>query len=334
MSRSMWFTRGWTLQEMIAPTRVYIFDSMWKFIGEKKDIIKELSLIRGVEEGVLGSNRNHVESAIEEVPVARKMSWASERETTRVEDMAYSLLGVFGIKLPLLYGEGERAFIRLQEEIMKHSNDLSLLAWTEPDLEGKNYSHFGYFSVLAPHARYFRKSRTLALIKDSDQMPHFSSTNKGLRLEAGLIWPDILDDIILDINCVDLVGSGQPLGIYLKLKHQGEKIYARTMTHELARADASYDRQTDIIFLSVGNDFDYSNSYPSSQDVKRFFVPKFKDHLMLWYLSEVYPQESWENANESFNVEGLRDFVGCHIYKPAAHHSYKHEQPFHVFFWL
>ena len=89
------------------------------------------------------------------------MSWASERETTRVKDMAYSLLGILGINLPLLYGEGERAFIRLQEEVMKHSTDLSLLAWleTEPDLEGIVDSRC--CGVLARHAGCFKSSRTL-----------------------------------------------------------------------------------------------------------------------------------------------------------------------------
>lgn len=51
------------------------------------------------------------------------MSWASKRQTTRVEDIAYSVMGLFGVNLPMLYGEGERAFIRLQEEIMRASDD-------------------------------------------------------------------------------------------------------------------------------------------------------------------------------------------------------------------
>src|SRR5436305_4871678 len=60
------------------------------------------------------------------------MSWASKRQTTRVEDMAYCLMGLFGVNMPMLYGEGERAFGRLQEEIMKTSDDHTLFAWTEP----------------------------------------------------------------------------------------------------------------------------------------------------------------------------------------------------------
>ena len=61
--------------------------------------------------------------------VAGRMSWASERQTSRPEDQAYSLLGIFGINIPLLYGEGSAAFLRLQEEIIKHLDDNSLLTW-------------------------------------------------------------------------------------------------------------------------------------------------------------------------------------------------------------
>ena len=63
------------------------------------------------------------------------MSWASRRETTREEDIAYCLFGIFSVNLPLLYGEGPRAFIRLQEEIVKNSTDLTIFAWQEPKPE-------------------------------------------------------------------------------------------------------------------------------------------------------------------------------------------------------
>ncbi|KIW49903.1 hypothetical protein PV05_11538 [Exophiala xenobiotica] len=67
---------------------------------------------------------------LDQESVATRMSWASTRRTTRVEDHAYCLLGIFNINMPLLYGEGERAFIRLQEEIIKVCIDYSLFAWT------------------------------------------------------------------------------------------------------------------------------------------------------------------------------------------------------------
>jgi len=63
------------------------------------------------------------------------MSWAGKRVATRVEDQAYCLLGLFGISMPMLYGEGEKAFIRLQEEIMKDYNDEALFAWRDENAD-------------------------------------------------------------------------------------------------------------------------------------------------------------------------------------------------------
>ncbi|KAK0655719.1 hypothetical protein B0T16DRAFT_424448 [Cercophora newfieldiana] len=92
-----WFTRGWTLQELIAPRDVTFFRQDWT-------------------------------KPLRSIAVAQKMSWAAFRETTRVEDMAYSLLGIFDVNMPMLYGEGEKAFRRLQEEIIRSTSDLSILA--------------------------------------------------------------------------------------------------------------------------------------------------------------------------------------------------------------
>ena len=129
MSQSRWFTRGWTLQELIAPAQVQFYDKSWNSIGMKDNLSQELSLITGIgQEVLLASKGRNLEELLDQVPTARKMSWAANRETTRIEDTAYCLLGIFGVNVPLLYGEGERAFIRLQEEIVKNSNDLSLLA--------------------------------------------------------------------------------------------------------------------------------------------------------------------------------------------------------------
>jgi len=79
--------------------------------------------------------------------VADRMSWASNRVTTRLEDKAYCLLGIFKVNMPLLYGEGDKAFIRLQEEIMKTSEDRSLFAWCEPNVEkGRIWSNLEYWT--------------------------------------------------------------------------------------------------------------------------------------------------------------------------------------------
>src|SRR5580700_5948612 len=122
-SKSRWFTRGWTLQELIAPSTVIFLDQKWQEIGTKSSLQRMISKITKIPtEILLGAD-------LEGASVAQRMSWASKRKTTRVEDLAYCLMGMFGINMPLLYGEGERAFTRLQEEIIKVSDDYSLFAW-------------------------------------------------------------------------------------------------------------------------------------------------------------------------------------------------------------
>jgi len=109
---SKWWTRGWTLQELIAPRVVKFFGhddkQQWRQLGEKSTLLELIVYRTPIDRKVLEG------SDVRSCSIANRMSWAAERETTRVEDRAYSLLGVFGVNMPLLYGEGERSFIRLQ----------------------------------------------------------------------------------------------------------------------------------------------------------------------------------------------------------------------------
>ncbi|KAI0196140.1 heterokaryon incompatibility protein-domain-containing protein [Xylaria flabelliformis] len=150
-----WFTRGWTLQELIAPKRIEFYDENWEYLGDRMSLINELVAIALIDRPVLARElpgtstmRPHgisrsvsmpyydssLESLLESYTISRRMSWASNRSTQREEDGAYSLMGLFGVKMPLLYGEGSRAFRRLQEEIIKESNDQSILAYYQQHL--------------------------------------------------------------------------------------------------------------------------------------------------------------------------------------------------------
>jgi hypothetical protein len=120
---SRWFTRGWTLQELIAPPMVEFYAQDWTEIGTKFSLRRIISRITGIDMRVLeGADPSTCH-------VAERMSWAANRETTRVEDGAYCLLGIFKVHMPLIYGEGQRAFYRLQKEIMKTTEDYTMLAW-------------------------------------------------------------------------------------------------------------------------------------------------------------------------------------------------------------
>ncbi|KAI5987986.1 heterokaryon incompatibility protein-domain-containing protein [Pisolithus orientalis] len=119
-----WFVRGWTLQELVAPKKVEFFNKDWVSIGNKWRLAPRLEEVTGIPCEVLKDGL-----AAERLSVAQIMSWAAERETTRVEDRAYSLMGLFGVNMPMLYGEGRKAFERLQLEIIRISSDQSIFAW-------------------------------------------------------------------------------------------------------------------------------------------------------------------------------------------------------------
>jgi hypothetical protein len=121
-------------------------------------------------------------------PVAEKMSWAANRQTTRPEDTAYCLLGIFDVNMPLLYGEGERAFSRLQEEIMKRSNDNTIFFWT-PSWPEKQH----FYGMLARSPKDFDRFgdgelEGLYLINPREFLSGeaFDMTNKGIRLKTTL----------------------------------------------------------------------------------------------------------------------------------------------------
>ncbi|KAH7080176.1 heterokaryon incompatibility protein-domain-containing protein [Paraphoma chrysanthemicola] len=120
-----WFTRGWTLQELIAPQSRVLFDAHWSPIDDGEDLVDTLASITKIYPELL-RNRDLLSTFC----VAERMSWASQRQTTRAEDRAYSLMGLFNIHMPVLYGEGaQKAFRRLQEEIIRISFDQSIYVW-------------------------------------------------------------------------------------------------------------------------------------------------------------------------------------------------------------
>lgn len=121
LRNSKWFTRGWTLQELIAPRVLEFYAADWTEIGTKTSLSYYLSVITRIRDPVLRGQQEPTACL-----VAERMSWAAHRKTTRIEDQAYCLLGIFNVNIPLIYGEGGHAFQRLQEEIMKTTEEYSL----------------------------------------------------------------------------------------------------------------------------------------------------------------------------------------------------------------
>ncbi|KAK5125400.1 hypothetical protein LTR85_000509 [Meristemomyces frigidus] len=136
---SAWFTRGWTLQELIAPPEVTFLCEDWTVIGSKRSLRAQnfrsaLSspVINGDIRRITGIPMDVLDDSVKvyQASVAQRMSWAANRSTTRPEDIAYCMLGLFDINMPLLYGEGRRAFERLQTKINSRFEDESIFAFT------------------------------------------------------------------------------------------------------------------------------------------------------------------------------------------------------------
>ena len=101
--KSRWHCRGWTLQELIAPMHILFFAREWSSIGTKLELAGVLQEVTGIDFQVLVHRM-----LVDDVPVAQRMCWASHRETTRLEDVAYSLMGIFNVRMPTIYGEGRK----------------------------------------------------------------------------------------------------------------------------------------------------------------------------------------------------------------------------------
>ncbi|KAL8746672.1 MAG: hypothetical protein Q9190_001326 [Brigantiaea leucoxantha] len=316
---SRWFRRGWTLQELIAPARVHFFDRSWKPVGTKDSLSEQLALITGIGHEILTSEHRCLQESLDQVPIARRMSWAANRETTRNEDTAYCLVGLFGVNLPFLYGEGERAFIRLQEEIIKNSNDLSLLAWLY-QTDRTTADRDSYCGVFARHPRDFHASDKLALIDDLKFMPEFTISNKGLKMCTELHYDYSQGLHILELNCFDVTSPQKKLGIFLK--HQGASIFARAKPHLFASQDTvdCIAVESKSFFLSKSITPTIASSLHKAHRCS-FVVRKIKRN---WRLTAVEPDTLWDDKREMFITAGLQDFVGCHEYTTLGNKASSH----------
>lgn len=172
---SRWFTRGWTLQELLAPRVVHFFDRQWDWIGSKESLVQRISRRTNIAGEIVLSGEWPFAT------VAQRFSWMAGRVTTRPEDLAYCLLGIFDVSMPMLYGEGERAFVRLQEEIIKDSDDQSVFAW---DASGAAEGVQGV-GALARHPGQFRDSAGVECLPD--RTGPYALTNKGLQITLPII---------------------------------------------------------------------------------------------------------------------------------------------------
>ncbi|KAH7007400.1 hypothetical protein EDB80DRAFT_457402 [Ilyonectria destructans] len=181
---SRWFQRGWTLQELLAPETLRFYDQDWTLIGTKTDMSTAVEAVTGISRQFLCGWED-----LRQASVAQRMSWAAKRKTSRKEDIAYCLLGIFDVTMPMIYGEGDRALSRLQQEIIKHNRDDSILAWglnTAEDTPSKP-AHMISAGILAPDPSDFANcGRIVKRKQDTAPVTAFDISGGRLRISLPL----------------------------------------------------------------------------------------------------------------------------------------------------
>ncbi|KAL9046038.1 MAG: hypothetical protein Q9214_001032 [Letrouitia sp. 1 TL-2023] len=229
---SRWFTRGWTLQELLAPTHLVFLDRSWNEIGTKETFKGQISSATYIKE-------NHLFGNFQSACIATKMSWAAKRETRRPEDIAYCLLGIFGVNMPIQYGEGQNAFIRLQKVLLTETPDESIFSWTKEGIK----SH----GLLASSPDYFESSRAVTIKpKRCKPRPPYRLTNQGLEwpfpnffldVQHGADWNNLVamsrKHITITLNSWQTEQSKENHGL---MKHLGLEKYKNTITIHLRKS--------------------------------------------------------------------------------------------------
>lgn len=304
LSKSRWVTRGWTLQELIAPQLVQFHSHDWELIGGKEDRMFQFALERatGIEIGILSG-----QTTVAEVSVANRMKWACRRQTTRFEDTAYCLMGIFAVNMPLLYGEGEqRAFIRLQEEILKATDDQSIFAWKLPIVEDSRLmsgllanspAHFGGVPSMRPMSTEFQSASSVP----------WTMTNKGLQVQLYIRpvgerdeeeYLAILDCCLEDTEVLHAHHQGYSPSIRLR----------RLVSDQYTRIEAGYCKW---VRGALDGDHGRYESFFVKQN-PGLMLPRLalSDSLRFkssaWHLQSVFPRNQWSENNGTFRLNQSR----------------------------
>ncbi|KIL83622.1 hypothetical protein FAVG1_13156 [Fusarium avenaceum] len=318
---SSWFRRGWTLQELLAPGVLRFYSQNWDLLGTKADLSGEIEKITGIpRKFLLGWVDFHQAS------VAQRMSWASKRETKREEDMAYCLLGIFNVTMPMIYGEGRRAFQRLQLRIMEQTTDESILAWGMPSpgsecltqswednlssgVFGSSPADFVNCGDIVPRAQDLMPANTFLIsggyvrttlkLKSSDELGTYALLNCGPEHSKG------------EVIAIPLVRTSAVLSA---------NEYIRPQEHHPIRINKS---QTKASIQEIGIRVEPQVQLP--QVVGRRFWLHIDGHQKLKLnLRQTWPPLQWEkgraliaivNTNQfvlNFNINGRQSSVDCY----------------------
>lgn len=261
-----WFTRCWTLQELVAPPHVQFYDMNWNFRGDKlvPRVLQHLERITDIDAAVLrdGSERN-----LRKVCLGRRMSWAAFRRASRKEDVAYSLMGIFQVNMPMLYGEGDRAFFRLQEEIIKYSTDFSIFAWRQRSSDTRKHR-----GILSCHPDEFQDMGDCTRIRhmlSQLEEPEAVITSKGLRIEATSI---IMSKPLGQLDpCYEHMMNARPTIVSERFLHLGCAIGGRSVFIKLQLLNGT------TFVRSMPDTIFYLTQYRRSKDQALYMVLDYDD---------------------------------------------------------
>jgi len=244
------------------------------------------------------------------------VSWAAKRVTTRPEDIAYCLLGVFGVTMPLLYGEGQfRAFLRLQEEVFKSSEDHSLLAWKGPAL-----TQYRYSGLLAPHPRCFRGCGAIVPIREFGKSPGDSITSGGLSLRAKVVPVDYErtnNMVVVVLNCRREAKLGSYVAIQARRLRIGHDNFARTEVYRVSDWDEEHQsrlqgEETTIFVRSMISQPDFECAH--LVDSISIHQPRGVRPPSLGYsMAEFYPPILWSPEEQMIKASPFPDSQICGV---------------------
>jgi hypothetical protein len=301
---SRWFIRGWTLQELLAPSRLQFLDRNCKNIGALSDIDEVVSRITKIP---LDALRKY--TPLNRFSVAKRMSWAANRETTILEDRAYCLLGLFDINMPLLYGEGERSFVRLQKEIVRTSNDQSILVWG-----GSNLAFFyPRYSLFAPSPDLFQHCGRVANFDLGDPHTVFELTNNGLRISTPVLKTSRRRRASALLNCYDEQTPHKIFALPIMLHGNGEALfYGRDVSWCSLRNFERLQRSPRTLVFTERNSSPNESAASSNtrKVLLRFFDARLhNDTDCSFVLRRVCGRPAWDIESLTWNPHTLAAFL-------------------------
>lgn len=266
--QSAWFRRGWTLQELIAPKNLQFYNKEWDYLGTKAELKTMLLLITKVPEKIL------LGGDLTDLSVSRKMSWVSSRQTSIPEDIAYCLLGIFSVNMPLLYGEGaENAFLRLQEAILKSIDDSSIFLWRSTEAEVLQQPFWG---LLAKSPKYFASSPNTEAPCTAMMVTTTPAALTGRGVNVEFLLAPIPDDVSRSIYAALIFEEGrkQPHGLLLqKLSYSGTQ-FARVSADTLLEIDKSWVFNSAELIHRLGSASPISSGPPGAPINSRIGDPQ------------------------------------------------------------